>query len=493
MKQRIRAAAYIRVSTTSRFQCHSYDFQVETLKREIQDKKDTELIAIYADKGISGKATRNRTQFKDMMHSALSGEIDIIYCKSVSRFARNTTELLTATRELRELGVAVNFQTESINTLDTQSELYLIIASAVAENELTVFSTRNEWTLEDNFKQGKLYYGNGLYGYTIDKVNRMLNVNPEQAKIVKYIFNQYIEGYSASAIAKELNKLGARTFREGLWQGSSILSVLKNEKYIGNCLLRKTYTEKGVKKRNLGDREQYLIENSHEAIIDKVLFESAKNIRELKPNRQLASRMQMHYPFSGLIDCGCCGKKYTHKVNNAGTKSASDIWSCSTHLKHGRSACLCSTSIKDKVLKSLFITAYNEFIALGYSKIVDESLTERKRLLLKEERELLRLRTKGLISHIKYAKELNEFFAEIKDIDELSIKTKPQTLKCEQCQPILEFDEDKLDKYIKKITIKNYKATFVFVNNIEISKTYTNGKPGNISDWVKANGHPSTR
>jgi site-specific DNA recombinase len=491
MEQRTRAAAYIRVSTTSRFQCHSYEFQVEALKKELQAKQDAELIAVYADKGISGKAMRNRMHFKAMMHAALNGEIDIIYCKSVSRFARNTTELLTATRELREMGVAVYFETEKINTLDTQSELYLIIAAAVAENELTVFGARNEWAVEDNFKQGKIYYGNGVYGYKIDKENRTLIVDPQKAETVKYIFNKYAEGHSAGEIARELNKAGVLTLKGGLWQDSSILYILKNEKYIGECLLRKTYSEKGVKKKNLGEKEQYLIENSHEAIIDKELFERVQRIREHKPNMKFKCRAQTEYPFSGIIECGSCGKKYTHKVNNAGTPSASNVWCCGTQLKQGRDACLESTSIKDEVLKKLFIEAYNEFINCGYSKIVDESLTERKQALLKEERELLRLRTKGLISQTDYTKELNGLLAEITSIDKAVLKKKPQNINAGECQTISEFDESKLDKFIQKITIKNYEATFVFVNNIIIKKPYTNGKHGDIRDWIKANGHPS--
>ncbi len=492
MEQRIRAAAYIRVSTTSRFQCHSYDFQVEALKKEIQEINNTDLIAVYADKGISGKNARNRAQFNAMMQDALNGELDIIYCKSVSRFARNTTELLTATRELREKGVAVYFEAEKINTLDTQSELYLIIAAAVAENELSVFGARNEWAVEDNFKQGKLYYGNGVYGFRINKENRTLIVDPQTAENVKFIFNKYAEGYSAGEIARGLNKAGVLTLKGGLWQDSSVLCILKNEKYIGECLLRKTYMEKGVKKKNSGEKEQYLIENSHEAIIDKELFERVQRIRELKPNMQFKCRKQTEYPFSGIIECGCCGKKYTHKVNNAGTPSASNVWCCGTQLKHGRDACRESTSIKDEVLKKIFTEAYNEFVTCGYSKIIDESLAEKKQVLLKEERELLRLRTKGLISQTDYTKEMNGLLAEIASTDKAVLKKKPQNINPGECPPISEFDESKLDKFIQKITIKNHEATFVFVNNIIIKRPYTNGKHGDIRDWIKANGHPST-
>lgn len=141
----------------------------------------------------------------------------------------------------------------------------------------------------------KIYYGNGVYGYKIDKENRTLMVDPQKAEKVKFIFNKYAEGHSAGEIARELNKAGVLTLKGGLWQDSSILYILKNEKYIGECLLRKTYSENGVKKKNLGEKEQYLIENSHEAIIDKELFERVQRIREYKPNMQFKCRAQTVY------------------------------------------------------------------------------------------------------------------------------------------------------------------------------------------------------
>lgn len=491
MKTKIRAGAYIRVSTTSRFQCHSYDFQVETFKQEIQKNNDMELVAVYADKGISGKAFQNRTQFKTMVQDALNGELDIIYCKSVSRFARNTTELLTVTRELREKGVAVYFEAEKINTLDTQSELYLIIAAAVAENELSVFGARNEWAVEANFKQGNMYYGNGVYGYTIDKENRTLVVDPSKASVVRYIFNEYAKGKSAGQIAKKLNKSNIPSSKGGLWQGSAILCILENEKYIGDCILRKTYTQKGIKKKNKGEKDKYLIENSHEPIIEKELFQKVQEMRANKPNAVLKEREQNKYPFSGLIECGCCGKNYTHKINNAGKACASEIWDCSTKLKHSRSACSESTSIKDKVLKDLFVEAYNDFISSGDYRLVDKSLEHKKERLLKEERELLRLRAKGLLSHENYKKELDLILAEIEKTDKEIIKIKPQTVKISQGKQIEKFDEDILEKYIQKILIKNYEAEFIFVNSIKIKKSYSNGKHGDISEWIKIHGHPS--
>lgn len=492
MEQRIRAAAYIRVSTTSRFQCQSYDFQVEALKKEIQEINNTDLIAVYADKGISGKNARNRAQFNAMMQDALNGELDIIYCKSVSRFARNTTELLTATRELREKGVAVYFEAEKINTLDTQSELYLIIAAAVAENELSVFGARNEWAVEDNFKQGKLYYGNGVYGYDIDKDNRTLLINPHKAAIVKYIFNEYAKGKSAGVIAKELNKTAVPSPKGGLWQDSSILWILENEKYVGDCILRKTYTRNGIKKKNYGEKDKYLVENTHEPIIERELFQRVQEIRANKPNTVFKDSEQREYPFTGLIECGYCGKKYTHKVNNAGTPYASDIWGCSTQIKHGKSACNESTSIKDESLKKLFVEAYNEYISSGYSRVVDKSLVIKKQKLLREERELLRLRTKGLISHENYAKELEMVLREIEKLDKEVSRMKPQVLKTSECTPIAQFDEDKLDKFIQKIVVKNYEVEFVFINSIKVKKPYTNGKHGDIREWIKIHGHPST-
>jgi DNA invertase Pin-like site-specific DNA recombinase len=465
MESKLRAAAYIRVSTSSRFQCHSYEFQVETLRRELQEKDEVELVAVYADRGISGKAMRNRTEFKIMMEAARNGEIDIIYCKSVSRFARNTTELLSMTRELREIGVAVYFETERINTLDTSSELYLIIAAAIAENELSVCGERNTWAVIDNFNRGKMYYGNGVYGYTINKEARTLEIDPVTAEVVRYIFREYINGQSAGKIAKILNEAGIKPPRTEKWYSGSVTSIMSNEKYTGDCILQKTYVEKGIKKKNKGERDSYLIENSHEAIISREDFERAKRIRESKPTNKLTDRKTVTYPFSGLIECGCCGKHYVHKVNNAGTAYACGIWACQTATKDGRASCLDSTSIKDETLRRLFVEAYNE---------------------------LLRLRTKGIMTQQDYAEAVDALRAEIMEIDRQTGKMKAQTIRANECQPITAFDEDKLERFISKIIIRNFTVTFIFVNGIKIKKTYDNGKHGDIRDWIKVHGHPST-
>jgi DNA invertase Pin-like site-specific DNA recombinase len=493
MEQKLRAAAYIRVSTSSRFQCHSYEFQVETLRRELQEKNEVELVAVYADKGISGKAMRNRSEFRLMMEAARNGEIDIIYCKSVSRFARNTTELLSTTRELREIGVAVYFETEMINTLDTSSELYLIIAAAVAENELSVCGERNAWSTLDNFKQGKMYYGNGVYGYTINKERRTLEVDPATAGTVRYIFSEYIRGQSADKIAKELNQAHIRPPRVDNWSSSAVLSILRNEKYVGDCMLQKTYMEKGVKKKNKGERDAFIIEDSHASIVSREDFERAKMVRESKPTHVLYDRKATTYPFTGLIECGCCGKHYTHKVNRAGTAYAYDIWACATATKKGRANCADSTSIKDETLRRLFVEAYNEFVNSDRAKVVNTSITARKERLLKDERELLRLRTKGIMEQHEYSIEVEKIRRELRQIDEQAGKMKAQNLRANECQPITAFDEHKLERFISRIVIRNFTVTFVFVNGISIEKTYENGKHGDIRDWIRVNGHPSTR
>ena len=152
VKKRKRAVAYVRVSSGSDAQIHSFEFQSAYWHNELDSNPDVEMVGIYADKGISGRSMYKRPQFLTMMQDAREGKFDVIYTKSISRFGRNTVHLLESVRELRDLGIAVIFQNENINTLSNTSELFMTIAAALAESELEEDSKRQRWSYQDRFQ-----------------------------------------------------------------------------------------------------------------------------------------------------------------------------------------------------------------------------------------------------------------------------------------------------------------------------------------------------
>ena len=238
-----RAAAYARVSTSTKSQEHSYEFQSAYWAETLGNSAEYEYVGIYADKGISGKFANRRPQFLAMVDACRNGKIDIIFTKSVQRFSRNTEELLTMVHELREIGVAVVFEKEGINTLDPNSELFLTIAAAVAEDDLSRYSQSVVWSIVDKFQKGENVMGHSLYGYYVIK-NRDLIINPDEAVIVREIFEQFDQGVKPMAIAKELNSRGLPSPRGSMWNDSQIRSMLANEKFVSKAPQAKIDEEK---------------------------------------------------------------------------------------------------------------------------------------------------------------------------------------------------------------------------------------------------------
>ena len=173
-----RSVAYIRVSTKSDAQLHSYDFQENYWKQAILQKVDEEFVGLYADWGISGRSLERRPQFLEMLDDARNGKFDIIYTKSVSRFSRNTTDLLNTIHELRELGIKVVFEKENINSLDPSAEIYLTIAATVAESELKTYSENQKWSYQERFKNGYIWLNRKMLGYRMNQETNTLEIVP---------------------------------------------------------------------------------------------------------------------------------------------------------------------------------------------------------------------------------------------------------------------------------------------------------------------------
>lgn len=479
-----KAAGYARVSTKNAKQLTSYEHQLEHWKRTIEEDGRYDFVGMYADYGISGKSMDKRRQFQTLIDDALSGKVDMIFASSVSRFARNLKELLDTIHLLRENNVGVYFEKENINSLDTGSDLYLTVAASIAENDLRDERLRILTANDMRTQEGYVSVGNGIYGYAFKK--QKFTVIEEEAKVIKIMFKEYLDGKSLGDICKELNDNGYRTRQGGLWSNTTVRKMLSNEKYCGDVQLRKFLKVDGKTVYNQGERISGYIENNHKAIISKEDFVKTQEQLKLRTNPKLVGQGKREYSFTGKIRCGCCGKNFIHKVNNAGTPYKCDIWNCSRKTKQGAKYCQ-NNSIKDKVLQEKFIECYNEFVENNYESTDIKDIREEYKRLLNIERQYITLKTKGLITDEDYDKEMPEILKQLNAIKtKLNILIK-NTITPTDKKPMLKFDEEKVDKFIEKVTIHNWTVTFTFRNGIEISRPYDNGKPGNIRDWVVKN------
>jgi len=270
-------AAYARVSTKKEEQESSIIYQSAHFQALIEKDKNAVFVSIYADKK-SGKNTRQRPQFNEMLKAARRGEIDYIYTKSISRFARNLVETLKIVRELREIGVGVYFDNENIDTLDSTSDFMLSIYSIVAEGELENMSENVKIMARKRFASGSVELSK-IFGY--DLKNKKLTPNPAEAAVVREVFERYADGDGHDKIARIMNNRGV--FRQqGKWTATNVKLILRNEKYTGDAILQKTYTENLKKRKNNGEIPQYYVENNHEAIVSRELYEKVQALREQK-------------------------------------------------------------------------------------------------------------------------------------------------------------------------------------------------------------------
>lgn len=479
-----RAVAYIRVSTEKDAQLHSYDFQEQYWRSAFEDDPETELVGIYADKGISGHSIQKRPQFLVMMQDAHDHKFDKVYTKSVSRFARNTTQLLEAVRELREIGVEVIFEKENIHSFEPTSEVFLTIAATIAENDLIVDSERMRWSLQRRLENGWISIGNGLYGLQLTADNELVVV-PEEAAVIRYIYDAYVNaGLGAIRIAAALNSSGI-TRRDGkAWTRKNVLDLIKNEKYKGDVLMGKSFSHLGEYHENTNGKyaPRYYMENSHEAIVDKETWALAQRIMGERGKNYC--RKRPIYPFTSMIECGCCGKHYVHKVNGSGLKWASDIWACTSYLRDGKQACD-NSRIKDSVLKEKFVSAYNEFVKerpQGDSMIALQEVLEDLR---QQERELAELMIQRLIPKASYEEERSSIKAQIANINEKITELRMKRVPESEHTAITEFDGDKAIRFLTKVIVSKGTVAFVFYNGAKITRAYDNGQPGNKPGWNK--------
>ncbi len=336
-----RVAAYVRVSTEKEMALNSLENQAEFYTAQIKAAPDWEFAGIYEDRGISG-TKEMRPAFQQMLADCRAGKIDLILTKAFTRFARNTVVLLSTLRELKALGVDVYFEKDNIHSLSENGEFLITLLAAYAQAESYSASENQKWRIKKAFEEGRTTIGK-MIGYRLK--DGVLTVVPKEAEIVRQIFGDYLSGMGENAIAKKLIRMGIAPARsQRLWNRTSIRRILTNEKYCGNMLLQKTYTENYINKKtieNHGERTRYLVENSHEAIIPKAMFDAAQAERRKRREKMNADGRQWsrRYPFSGLIECGECGMHYRRRTANAGTPYEQAAWICRTFSTYGKEFC----------------------------------------------------------------------------------------------------------------------------------------------------------
>ena len=350
--QKTRVAAYCRVSTDSEEQESSYEAQVQHYTEYIRSRPDWEFVEIYADDGISGTNTRKREEFNRMIADCEAGKIDLILTKSISRFSRNTLDCLKYTRKLKALNIAVFFEKENINTLDSKGEVLLTIMASLAQQESESLSANVRMGIQFRNQQGKVQINhNWFLGYTKDAEGNLV-IDPEQAEIVRRIYREYLEGAGHKK-----------------WHESNIQQILTNEKYIGDALLQKTYTVSILDKKraaNNGEMPKYYVEGSHEAIIDRDVFMKVKAEIARRANLNPDGKRRVYsskYALSGMVFCGHCGDIYRRvKWNNRGCKST--VWRCvSRVLKKDVDFDCPARTVKEEVLQGAVVTAVNDAYA----------------------------------------------------------------------------------------------------------------------------------
>lgn len=364
-KRKLRVAAYARVSTDSAEQLVSLETQKNHYERYIQARPDWEYAGLYYDEGITGTKMEKRDGLLRMLADCDRGLIDYIIVKSISRFSRNTVESIETVRQLCDKGIFIYFEKEKIDTGNMEGELMLSILSSLAESESHSIAENYKWAMVRRFQEGTYKIGYPPYGY--DNVDGQMVINQEQAKTVRWIFDAILSGKSPAKAAKELNEKGIPTKRNGKWTGHTIHDMLVNEKYTGDVLLQKTYTDdRFTRHYNHGEKNQYFIPNHHEAIVSHEVFDAANAV--IEQNRiekgicKGEGKCQNRYAMSGKVLCGICGGKMKRvKLRKY------YAFACCTHLKD-KDACS-MTTVPEEPVKAAFVTMMNK-LTWGRSRIL---------------------------------------------------------------------------------------------------------------------------
>ena len=374
-KRQLRVAAYCRVSTDDEEQLTSYEAQKNYYTDKIMTNKEWTMAGIFADEGITGTSARKRPEFLRMIRQCKQGKIDIVLTKSISRFARNTVDCLNYVRALKELGIAVIFEKENMNTLEIDSEILITMLGAFAQSESESISANVRWGIRQAMKEGKatIQY-KYLYGYRKGDDGKP-EIIPDQAEVVRKIYDLFLSGTPVRGIQEYLNASSVPNINgESKWARSAIDSILINEKYCGDVLLQKTYIDDCINKKvkkNTGQLPMYLVQNHHEGIISRETFDAAQAELSRRnagrsPSKKNAptgrSRYSSKYALSDRLYCGECGTRYQRCTwrNRDGSKRI--VWRCVSRVDYGSKYCHDSPTLDEEPLHRAVLAAINSTV-----------------------------------------------------------------------------------------------------------------------------------
>ena len=478
---KLKVATYCRVSTDSEEQASSYEEQVAHYTQFIQKNPEWELVGIYADDGITGTNTKKREEFNRMIQDCMDGNIDMIITKSISRFARNTLDCLKYIRELKEKNIPVFFEKENLNIMDSKGEVLLTIMASLAQRESQSLSQNIKLGLQYRFQNGEVRVNHSRFlGYTKDEEGNLI-IEPAEAEVVKQIYREYLEGASLLQIGRGLETDGILTGAgKTKWRPETLKKILRNEKYIGDALLQKTYTVDFLSKKrvqNKGIVPQYYVENSHEPIIPRDLYMQVQEEMIRRANLHSGANRKKRvysskYALSSIVYCSKCGEIYRRIAwNNRGKHST--VWRCCTRVEHGPTACDAPT-IQEPNLQTAVVQAIN--LALGNRENMMVTLQENVEAVIRQgdesssegiETRLLELQ-KELLKLANSKKDYNSVADEIDRLRELKQNALMESAEREglkqriremreflewQSTEVTEYDELLVRRLIEKVTV----------------------------------------
>lgn len=342
-KKHLRVAAYCRVSTDSEEQLNSYNAQITYYTEKIAATPEWTMVRLYADEGITGTSMKRRKEFLKMLRDCDRGKIDLIITKSVSRFGCNTLDGLDTVRRLKRKGIGVFFEKENVNTLYMDNEMILTFMMSQAQAESESPSGNVKWGHRRNFKDGKVYYHYASFlGYR-KGADGLPEIDPDEAAVVRRIFARYLMGQSVRQICRDLTADGIKTAQGGdSWHDSVVQNMLKNEKYIGDALLQKTYMADlftHEQRKNMGELPKYYVHECHPAIIDREIFQRVQEeLARRSSLRKTSSKTKTElgkycgkYVLSELLVCGECGSPY-RRVIWSRPEGKRVVWRCINRL-----------------------------------------------------------------------------------------------------------------------------------------------------------------
>lgn len=406
-RDKLRVAAYCRVSTAMEEQQGSYEMQKDYYRKLITGNPAWELAGIYGDKGKSGTSLKGRTGFLEMIDDARAGKIDLIITKATSRFNRNNVDFMEVLNELGEYGVEVRFESEGMVSFGPQNRTMLQVMGATNEHYSNTLSNNVRWSKERRMREGKATISyKSFLGYEKGPDGNPVIV-PEEAEVIKQIFNLFLSGMSYASIATHLNEQGIKTKLGKDWIGESIRRILKNEKYTGDVLLQKTYKKSYLDKGstiNRGEKPQVLIENNHPAIIDRATFAKVKSLMAERSKCKTTGTAKS--PFNGKIFCNDCGSLYGHRTWNSRGHITYRMWVCNHKYCE-------ETTYSNNKCKS--VNLREEWLVNGYLYSINQLLAVKTEINAKYTRKLARIERK--LSNNKLESEIKTITEQINQIE----------------------------------------------------------------------------